>query len=147
MSWAPRFILGFHSRDQQPCFSMKTREDVSIIIAFNSRRIGSWHQHGRHFIVWGHQHGGRDVMWNPRIYISLQLLAVSCAWISESDLINSCNVILIRKRQNSLNIASFLESFPFRPFVLSKCRRSLWGSFLILPFQSPVLAKEFYMQV
>ena len=55
-------ILGFHSRDQQPCFSTKTKEDVSIIIAFNSRRIGSGHQHGRHFIVWGHQHGGRDVM-------------------------------------------------------------------------------------
>ena len=62
-----RVILGFHSRDQQLCFSMKTKEDVSIIIAFNSRRIGSGHQHGRHFIVWGHQHGGRDVMWNPRI--------------------------------------------------------------------------------
>ena len=44
-------ILGFHSRDQQPCFSTKTKEDVSITIAFNSRRIG-----------WGHQHGGRDVM-------------------------------------------------------------------------------------
>ena len=55
-------ILGFHSRDQQPCFSTKTKEHVSIIIAFNSRRIGSGHQHGRHFIVWGHQHGGRDVM-------------------------------------------------------------------------------------
>ena len=60
-------ILGFHSRDQQPCFSTKTKEGVSIIIAFNSRRIGLGHQHGRHFIVWGHQHGGRDVMWNPRI--------------------------------------------------------------------------------
>ena len=55
-------ILGFHSRGQQPCFSTKTKEDVSIIIAFNSRGIGSGHQHGRHFIVWGHQHGGRDVM-------------------------------------------------------------------------------------
>ena len=57
-----RAILGFHSRDQQPCFSTKTKEDVSIIIAFNSQRIGSGHQNGRHFIVWGHQHGGRDVM-------------------------------------------------------------------------------------
>ena len=55
-------ILGFHSRDQQPCFSTETKEDVSIIIAFNSRRIGSGHQHGRHFIVWGYQHGGPDVM-------------------------------------------------------------------------------------
>ena len=57
-----RNILGFHSRDQQPCFSTKTKKDVSIIIAFSSRRIGSAHQRGRHFIVWGHQHGGRDVM-------------------------------------------------------------------------------------
>ena len=40
-------ILGFHSRDQQPCFSTKTREDVNTIIASNSRRIGSGHQHGR----------------------------------------------------------------------------------------------------
>ena len=55
-------ILGFHSRDQQPCFSTKTKEDVSIIVAFNSRRIGSGHQHDRHFIVWRHQHGGPDVM-------------------------------------------------------------------------------------
>ena len=55
-------IVGFHSRDQQPYFSTKTKEDVSIIIAFNSRRIGLRHQHGRHFIVWGHQYGGRDVM-------------------------------------------------------------------------------------
>ena len=55
-------ILGFHSRDQQPCFSTKTKEGVSIIIAFNSRLIGSAHQHGRHFILWGHQYGGRDVL-------------------------------------------------------------------------------------
>ena len=57
-----KVIVGFHSRDQQPCFSPKTKEDVSIIIAFNSQRIGLRHQHGRHFIFWGHQHGGRDVM-------------------------------------------------------------------------------------
>ena len=34
---------------------------------FKSLRIGSENQHGRRFIVWGHQHGGRDVMWNPKI--------------------------------------------------------------------------------
>ena len=63
-TWPPctYSILGFPSHDQQPCFSTKTKQDVSIIIAFNSRRIGLEHQHGRHFIVWGHQHGGRDVM-------------------------------------------------------------------------------------
>ena len=45
------FNAGFHSRDQQPCFSTKTKGSVCIIIELNSRRIWS-----------GHQHGGRDVM-------------------------------------------------------------------------------------
>ena len=38
------FIVGFHSRDQQPCFSTKTKENVCIIIEFNSQRIGSGHK-------------------------------------------------------------------------------------------------------
>ena len=54
-------FLGFTHVINSHFFLTKTKEDVSIIIAFNSRRIGSGHQHGRHFIVWGHQHGGRDV--------------------------------------------------------------------------------------
>ena len=44
-------IAGFHSRDQQPCFSTKTKGSVCIIIELNSRRIWSGHQHGRHFFV------------------------------------------------------------------------------------------------
>ena len=44
-------IVGFHSRDQQPCFSTKTKEKVCIIIEFNSQRIGSGHKYGRHFFV------------------------------------------------------------------------------------------------
>ena len=32
-------IVGFHSRDQQACFSTKTKENVCIIIELNSRRI------------------------------------------------------------------------------------------------------------
>ena len=44
-------IVGFHSRDQQPCFSTKTKENVCIIIEFNSHRIGSGHKYGRHFFV------------------------------------------------------------------------------------------------
>ena len=32
-------ILGFNPRDQQPCFSTKTTENVCITIEFNSRRI------------------------------------------------------------------------------------------------------------
>ena len=38
------YIAGFHSRDQQPCFSTKTKESVCIIIELNSRRIWSGHQ-------------------------------------------------------------------------------------------------------
>ena len=36
---AKRSIAGFHSRDQQPCFSTKTKGSVCIIIELNSRRI------------------------------------------------------------------------------------------------------------
>ena len=46
-------IAGFHSRDQQPCFSTKTKGSVCIIIELNSRRIWSGHQHGRLFFVLG----------------------------------------------------------------------------------------------
>ena len=49
------------------CFSRKTKEKVCITIQFNSRRIGSELQHGRHFIVWRRQHGGSDFMRKPRI--------------------------------------------------------------------------------
>ena len=44
-------IAGFHSRDQQPCFSTKTKGSVCIIIQLNSQRIWSGHQHGRLFFV------------------------------------------------------------------------------------------------
>ena len=44
-------IAGFHSRDQQPYFSTKTKGSVCIIIELNSRRIWSGHQHGRLFFV------------------------------------------------------------------------------------------------
>ena len=44
-------IAGSHSRDQQPCFSTKTKGSVCIIIELNSRRIWSGHQHGRLFFV------------------------------------------------------------------------------------------------
>ena len=46
-------IAGFHSRDQQPCFSTKTKGSVCIIILIelNSQRIWSGHQHGRLFFV------------------------------------------------------------------------------------------------
>ena len=47
----PKSIVGFHSRDQQPCFSTKTIENVCIKIELNSLRIRSGFQHGRRFFV------------------------------------------------------------------------------------------------
>ena len=44
-------IAGFQSRDQQPCFSTKTKGSVCITIDLNSRRIWPGHQHGRLFFV------------------------------------------------------------------------------------------------
>ena len=32
-------ILGFHSRDQQPCFLTETKKRICIKIEFNSRRV------------------------------------------------------------------------------------------------------------
>ena len=37
----------FHARDQWACFSTKTKENVSIRIEFNFRRISWGNQHGR----------------------------------------------------------------------------------------------------
>ena len=44
-------IVGFHSRDQQPSFSLTTKGNVCIIIELNSRRMWSGHQDGRHVFV------------------------------------------------------------------------------------------------
>jgi len=43
-------IERFHSRGQQPCKFIGTKESVYIRKEFNSRRIGLGRQHGRHFI-------------------------------------------------------------------------------------------------
>ena len=40
-----------------------TKESICIRKEFNSHRIGLERQHGRRFIVLGHQYGRRDVMW------------------------------------------------------------------------------------
>ena len=47
----------FHSRGQQPCRFIGTKECFYIRKEFNSHRIGLGHQHGRRFIVVGHQLG------------------------------------------------------------------------------------------
>ena len=52
----------FHSRGQQLCKFIGTKENFYIRKEFNSHRIGLGHQHGRRFIVLVHQCGRRDVM-------------------------------------------------------------------------------------
>ena len=55
-------IERFHSRGQQPCKFIGTKESYYIKKEFKSHRIRLGHQHGRRFIVLGHQYGCRDVM-------------------------------------------------------------------------------------
>ena len=45
----------FLTRGQHPCKFIGTKESVYIGMEFNFRRIGLVHQHGRCFIVLGHQ--------------------------------------------------------------------------------------------
>ena len=52
----------FHSRGQQPCKFIGTKERFYIRKDFNFHRIGFVHQHGRRFIVLVHKYGCRDVM-------------------------------------------------------------------------------------
>ena len=51
----------FHSREQHLYKFMGTKESVYIRKEINSQRTGL-EQHGRRFIVLGHQYGRRDVM-------------------------------------------------------------------------------------
>ena len=47
-------------------------------LEFNFQRIGLRNQHGRRFIVLGHQYGRRDVMWKHSIsYLALELTYVN----------------------------------------------------------------------
>ena len=55
----------FHSRDQQPCKFIVTKESLYIRKEFNSHRIGFTLRHGRRFIIFALQHGRRDVTWKP----------------------------------------------------------------------------------
>ena len=59
----------FRSRDQHLRKFMGTKESVYVRKEFNSYRTGLEHQHGRHFVVLGHQYGRRDVMWKSSIGI------------------------------------------------------------------------------
>ena len=60
-------IERFHSRGQHPCKFIGTKESLCVRKEFHSHRIGLRHQHGRCFIVLGHQYGRRDVMWKHSI--------------------------------------------------------------------------------
>ena len=62
----------FHSRGQHLCKFIGTKESVCIRKEFNSQRIGLGHQHGHCFIVLGHPHGRRDVMWKHSILNQIQ---------------------------------------------------------------------------
>ena len=52
----------FHSRGQQLCKFIGTKESFYIRKEFNSHRNSLVHQNGRRFIVLVHQYGRRDVM-------------------------------------------------------------------------------------
>ena len=52
----------FHSRGQDLCKFIRTKESICIRKEYNSQRIGLGHQHGRRFIVLEHQYGRRDFM-------------------------------------------------------------------------------------
>ena len=57
------FCMGcFHSRGQHICKFIGTKESICIKKEFNSQMTVLGRQHGRSFIVSGHQYGRRDVM-------------------------------------------------------------------------------------
>ena len=56
------YIERFHSRDQQPYWFTKTKDDFCIKVELNSRWDGLVHQYGRRFFVLEHQYGRRDVI-------------------------------------------------------------------------------------
>jgi len=61
------FIERFHSRDHHLCKFIGTKESICIRKEINSHRTGLRNQHGRCFIVLGHQYGRLDVMWKHSI--------------------------------------------------------------------------------
>ena len=62
-----RHIECFHSHGQHLCKFIGTKESVCVRKEFNSQRSGLGQQHGRRFIVLGHQYDRRDVMWKHSI--------------------------------------------------------------------------------
>ena len=66
-----RFIERIHSRVQQPCNCIGTKESVYIRKGLNSYRIGLVHQHGRCFTVLEQQYGRH--MWSCAYALYLTL--------------------------------------------------------------------------
>ena len=62
-------IERFHSRGQNICKRIETKERVYIRKEFNSQRIGLQHLHGRRIIALGHQYCERDFMRKRSIVI------------------------------------------------------------------------------
>ena len=60
----------FHSRGQHLCKFIVTKESVCIRKEFNSQRTGFGNQHGRRFIVLGHQYGRVTSCENTLLVIS-----------------------------------------------------------------------------
>ena len=77
-------IEPFHSRGQQLCKLIETKETFYIRMEFNSYRICFEHQHGRCFIVLEHNYGHRDVVWKSSIGVK-GLMDVTGMYISYFD--------------------------------------------------------------
>ena len=67
----------FHSRGQHLCKFIATKESICIRKEFNSHSIGLGHQHGRPFIVLGHQYGHRNATWKHSIAFFAVLVGVA----------------------------------------------------------------------
>ena len=78
----------FHSRGQHLCKFIGTKESVCIRKEFNSHRTRLGHQHGRSFIVLGHQYGRLDVMWKNTLHelwlLRLNYVRYKCGAYSSS---------------------------------------------------------------
>ena len=118
MESAPCLKECFHSRGQHLCKFIGTKESVSIRKEFNSHRTGLGRQHGRRFIVLGHQYGRHDVMWKHSIpspqsvfYTDLSFPPVCKTTIYEKSLLSSSlfqGFLVIEDRRYLLWLSSSL---------------------------------------
>ena len=93
MIWHP--IECFHSRGQDLCKLIATKESICIRKEFNSHRISLGHQHGRRFFVLGHQYGRRDVMWKHSIETPIPATVLVHYWPMLAMLVIHKRIIII----------------------------------------------------